>query len=33
LCELIHWCIRYNPEQRPRQTNEIRRALSRLAGE
>jgi serine/threonine protein kinase len=33
LCELIHWCIRYNPDQRPRQMNEIQSILSRLAGE
>ncbi len=33
LCELIHWCIEYNPDYRPRDANELREALAQLARE
>jgi eukaryotic-like serine/threonine-protein kinase len=30
LCDLIHWCISYNPASRPAGAGEVRAALSRL---
>jgi serine/threonine protein kinase len=33
LSELIHWCIRYNPDSRPSQMREVHSILSRLANE
>lgn len=33
LCDLIHRCIRYNPDQRPQCMNDVHFILSRLANE
>ncbi|MCE9564168.1 MAG: serine/threonine protein kinase [Planctomycetes bacterium] len=31
LCEIIHWCISYEPEERPRTIGEVRSALKEAA--
>ncbi|MFO0821803.1 MAG: serine/threonine-protein kinase [Gemmataceae bacterium] len=31
LCELIHWCIRYEPEARPQQVSDVQEILHHLA--
>jgi serine/threonine protein kinase len=33
LCDLIHWCIRYNPDSRPEHMSEVHAILGRLANE
>ena len=33
LCDLIHWCIEYAPERRPRHISLVQHVLARLASE
>jgi serine/threonine protein kinase len=33
LCDLIHWCLEYNPERRPQRMIDVQHALADLAAE
>jgi serine/threonine protein kinase len=33
LCDLIHWCIEFNPERRPQRMSDVQHALADLATE
>lgn len=33
LCEIIHWCISYEPTERPRHIEDVRTALREVAGD